>query len=68
MNWILLVVAICFGAWAIWIADSAERHDKKMHVEGKLPSWNHIEVMAGYWTIALFIGAIALAMLVIAVI
>lgn len=76
MNWILLVVALCFGAWAIYIAICAERYDKEYHkpLKGSTtpyrsdhPSW-HIDVMAGYYTAVTVIGGIALAMLAIAVI
>ena len=68
LNWIGIVVALLFGAWAIWIAISAEKYDKKMHVPGKLCSWTHIEIMAGYYTAVTVLSGLALAILAINVI
>lgn len=68
LNWIGIVVALLLGVWAVWIAISAEKYDKKMHVLGKLCSWRHIEIMAGYYTAVTVIGGIALAILAINVI
>ncbi len=67
MNWVLLIIAVCLGAWTIWTVISAQKHDRETHVKGQLSSWNHLEVMAGYYTAALVIGIAALVLLMMAV-
>ncbi len=65
MNWIPFVIAIILVVIAVWIVIDAEVYDKKVHVRGKLCSWNHIEEMALRYTAATVVAAIALAIIII---